>query len=75
MKILKYEVLGYIGMYNPDTEEVEQVKCFTEIKRPYSEANEEIAKEESYNGHYTIEGDGQPNPEPAAVDILNAMLG
>jgi hypothetical protein len=30
----------------------------------YSEANEEIAKREAYNGEYTIEDDGQPEPEP-----------
>ena len=30
---------------------------------PYSEANEEIAKREAYNGEYTIEDDGQPEPE------------
>lgn len=32
---------------------------------PYSEANEEIAKREAYKGEYTIEDDGQPEPEPA----------
>lgn len=31
---------------------------------PYTEANEEIAKAEAYNGEYTIEDDGQPEPEP-----------
>lgn len=29
---------------------------------PYSEKNEEIAKHEAYNGEYTIEDDGQPEP-------------
>ena len=42
---------------------------------PYSETNEEIAKAEAYNGEYTIEDDGQPEPEPTADDILNALLG
>ena len=44
---------------------------------PYSEANEEIAKKEAYNGEYTIEDDGQPEPvaEPTTDEILNAMLG
>ena len=40
-------------------------------------ANEEIAKREAYNGEYTIEDDGQPEPETNAStdDVLNAMLG
>ena len=28
----------------------------------WNEANEEIAKREAYNGEYTIEDDGQPEP-------------
>ena len=41
------------------------------------EANEAIAKREAYNGEYTIEDDGQPEPETDAGtdDVLNAMLG
>ena len=30
---------------------------------PYSQENEEIAKKEAYKGEYTIEDDGQPEPE------------
>lgn len=43
----------------------------------YSEINEEIAKKEAYNGKYTIEDDGEPDPaeEPTAEEILNAMIG
>ena len=29
---------------------------------PYSDANEEIAKREAYNGEYAIEDDGQDEP-------------
>ena len=41
------------------------------------EANEAIAKREAYNVEYTIEDDGQPEPETDAGtdDVLNAMLG
>ena len=31
--------------------------------RPYTEADIEIVKVEAYNGEYTIEDDGQPEPE------------
>ena len=48
----------------------------------WSEANEELAKREAHNGEYTIEDDGQPEPEPteqeqlrADVDFLLAMGG
>lgn len=35
---------------------------------PYSEANEEIAKREAYNGEYSIEDDGQPEPVAQPTD-------
>ena len=39
-------------------------------------ANEEIAKREAYNGEYTIEDDGQPEPDSVSTDdVLNTMLG
>ena len=43
----------------------------------WNETNEETAKREAYNGEYTIEDDGQPEPapEPTTEDLLNAMLG
>ena len=51
---------------NKGTEEApEWIDNPVPISRPYSEANEEIAKREAYNGEYTIEDDGQPEPEPA----------
>lgn len=43
---------------------------------PYSEANEEIAKREAYNGEYIIEDDGQPDPadNPTEIEALDARL-
>lgn len=71
MKKIVYKVLG-----KTTTEDVE-AKVLCGVERPYSEANEEIAKSEAYNGEYTIEDDGQPEivSEPTAEEILNAMLG
>lgn len=37
------------------------------VEMPWSEANEVIAKREAHNGGYTIEDDGQPEPELAAT--------
>ena len=47
------------------------------VEMGWNEVNEEIAKREAYNGEYTIEDDGQPEPETEAStdDVLNAMLG
>ena len=42
----------------------------------WSEKNEEIAKREADNGEYTIEDDGQPEPEvkPTQLDIIEAQV-
>lgn len=47
-----------------------------ELRRmPYTEANEAIAKSEAYNGEYTIEDDGQPDPSetPTQLDRIEAQ--
>lgn len=62
MKRIKYKFLS--AEINRGTEEqpdIEQI--FLDKSMTYSEANEEIAKKEAYNGEYTIEDDGQPEPE------------
>ena len=41
---------------------------------PYSEETLRIAEEEAYNGEYTIEEDGQAEPEVPAEDDLWAEL-
>lgn len=58
MKKIMYKVLSHTLAYNQETETVEQKECFTEIIRDYSEANEEIAKREAYEGKYIIDEDG-----------------
>lgn len=77
MKYIIYQIDGHTSLYNPTTEEVQEVSLLAKVEMPWSEANEEIAKAEAYNGEYTIEDDGQPDPvaEPTADEILNAMLG
>jgi len=47
------------------------------VEMGWNEINEEIAKREAYNGEYTVEDDGQPEPETDAStdDVLNALLG
>ena len=62
MKIISYKFLS--AEINHGTEEelvIEQF--FIDKSMPWNEANEEIAKAEAYNGQYTIEDDGRPEPE------------
>ena len=75
MKIIKYKFLS--AEINHGTEEepnIEQI--FANITMGWSEVNEEIAKEEAYNGEYTIEDDGQPEPAetPSQLDVIEAQV-
>lgn len=48
----------------------------TKVSMPWSEANEEIAKKEAYNGKYVIEDDGLVDPDdiPTQLDIIEAQV-
>lgn len=64
MKILKYKFICATEE-NPNIEPI-----FVEKSMTWCEANEEIAKREAYNGEYTIEDDGQPDPvTPKTNDV------
>ena len=76
MKIIKYKFLS--AEINHGTEEEPKIEqIFLEKSMAYTEANEEIAKTEACGGEYTIEDDGQPDPEAVETtdDVLNALLG
>ena len=75
MKVIKYQFLS--GEINQGTEEEPVMGPYLIGKTiPYSEANEGIAKGEAYNGEYTIEDDGRPEPDTTTTDdVLNALLG
>ena len=70
MKKIKYQVLSHTLVYNNETDAVEQKDFFAEFIRDYSEANEEIAKREAYNGEYTIEDDGVSSYPVAPRNIV-----
>ena len=76
MKIIKYKFLSCEVNHGTDENPVMK-QVFLEKLIGYSEANEEIAKKEAYNGEYTIVDDGQPEPEAVETtdDVLNALLG
>lgn len=74
MKVLKYYIYN---CENRGTEEVpELVGELMPVILGWSEANEEIARREAYNGQYTIEDDEEiVVAEPTTDEILNALLG
>ena len=80
MKVIKYQLCTEVNHGTEEKPDIQQI--FSDVMLGYSKANEEIAKREAYNGEYTIEDDGQPEPEPteqeqlrADVDFLLAMGG
>ena len=60
MKIIKYQLCTEINHGTEEQPNIEQV--FSGVSLGWSEANEEIAKAEAYNGEYTVEDDGKPEP-------------
>lgn len=60
MKIIKYQLCTEVNRGTEQEPEIEQI--FTAVSLGWSEANEAIAAAEAYNGKYTIEDDGKPEP-------------
>lgn len=72
MLVLKYQLYNKV---NIGTEENPQYhESWNNVTMTWSEANEEIAKKEAYLGQYTIEDDGQPEPDPTPQEDTDAML-
>ena len=61
-KVISYMFLSCEINHGTEEEPIIE-RIFLEKSMPYTEANEEIAKAEAYNGEYTIEDDGQDEPE------------
>lgn len=72
MKIIKYQLCTEVNHGTEEQPNIEQV--FSEVSLGWSEANEEIAKVEAYNGEYTIEDDGEPEPAPTQIDRIEAQV-
>lgn len=70
MKFLKYQII-VSGPVEETEHPIEPV--LSEKMIPYSIENEEIAKSEAYNGEYTIEDDGEPEPAPTQLDRIEAQ--
>lgn len=80
MKIIKYKFLSCeINHGTEDNPDIEQVFLYPEIHCETQEmlnANLPIIEIEAYNGEYTIEDDGQPDPvdTPTELETLDARL-
>ena len=81
MKVIKYRIMEIV-----DAGSENERQAFTPKERHSDDENLErnmsVALSEAYNGEYTIEDDGKPEPEPteqeqlrADVDFLLAMGG
>ena len=75
MKVLKYRLMTEVNHGTEEQPDIQQI--FSGVSLGWSEANEELAKREAWNGEYTIEDDGEPDPtqDPTTDDVLNALLG
>lgn len=74
MKKIKYNLCTRFNYGMEENSDIKEILTLTEM--PWSEANEEIAKREAYNGEYTIEDDGQPDPAevPSQLDVIEAQV-
>lgn len=73
MKIIKYQLCTEVNRGTEEKPSIEQI--FSAVSLGWSEANEEIAKSEAYNGEYTIEDDGKPEPviPPTNAELANSL--
>ena len=60
MKIIKYQICTEINRGTEDEPQIEQT--LSDVILGWSEANEQLAAAEAYNGEYPIEDDGEPEP-------------
>ena len=69
MKVLKYRLMTEVNYGTEEQPDIQQIVAY--VTMSWSESNEEIAKREAYNGEYTIEDDGKPDP---VIPPTNAEL-
>jgi hypothetical protein len=76
MRKLFYEIEAYFSVYNAETEEMEEVlsPVGAVVYNP-TDADIEQAKAIAYNGEYTVEDDGEPEPEsnPTLEDRVGTL--
>ena len=71
MKVIKYQLMTEVNHGTEEQPDIQQI--FSDVSWEWSESNEEIAKREAYNGEYTIEDDGQPEPSPTTEQRVSDL--
>ena len=71
MKVLKYHLITEVNRGTEEQPDIQQI--FSDVSLGWSEANEELAKREAYNGEYTIEDDGEPEPPPTTEQRVSDL--
>lgn len=73
MKVIKYQLCTEVNHGTEDKPQIEQT--LSDVILGWSEANEQLARREAYNGDYTIEDDGEPEPvsPPSTADLLTVQ--
>ena len=71
MKFLKYRLMTEVNHGTEEQPDIQQI--FSDVTLGWSESNEELAKREAYNGEYTIEDDGQPEPPPTTEQRVSDL--
>ena len=66
MKVLKYRLMTEVNHGTEEQPDIQQI--FSDVSLGWSEANEELAKREAYNGEYTIEEE----PDDRTLDEIRA---
>ena len=61
-KVIKYNLCTRVNHGTEEEPKIEEI--LSPVTMGWNEANEEIAKQEAYNGEYTIEDDGEPEFVP-----------
>lgn len=72
MKVIKYQLCTEVNHGTEDKPDIQQV--FSAVTLGWSAANEKIAQNEAYNGEYTVEDDGEPEPAPTQIDRIEAQV-
>lgn len=72
MKVLKYRLMTEVNHGTEEHPDIQQI--FSGVSLGWNEANEELAKREAYNGEYTIEDDGEPEPAPTQFDRIESQV-
>lgn len=72
MKVIKYQLCTEVNHGTEDEPKIEQI--FSAVTLGWSEANEQIAKAEAYNGEYTVEDNGESEPAPTQIDRIEAQV-